>query len=49
MAKYEREVLPHFPYSPDISPLDFDLFPEVNKPMKGEHFDSTEDMSADMN
>jgi hypothetical protein len=51
IAKYERELLPHFhfPYSPDTSPLDFDLLPELNKQMQGEYFDSTEDMYADMN
>jgi hypothetical protein len=32
-----------------MSPLDFDLLPELKKPMQGEHFESSEDMSADMN
>jgi hypothetical protein len=26
LSKYEWEVLPHVPYSPDMSPPDFDLF-----------------------
>jgi hypothetical protein len=29
LSKYEWEVLPHAPYSPDMSPPDFDLFPKL--------------------
>jgi hypothetical protein len=30
LSKYEWEVLPHAPYSPDTSPPDFDLFHTLN-------------------
>ena len=29
LSKYKWEVLPHAPYSPDLSPPDFDLFHEL--------------------
>ena len=32
---YGWEVLPQPPYSPDMSPLDFDLFPKLKEPMRG--------------
>jgi hypothetical protein len=38
LSKYEWELLPHAPYSPDMSPLDFDLFPKLKEPMRGHRF-----------
>ena len=32
---YGWEVLPHAPYSLDMSPPDFDLFPKLREPMRG--------------
>ena len=46
LSKYEWEVLPHVPYSPDMSPPDFDLFPKLKEPMRGHHFSSLEEVSA---
>ena len=46
LSKYEWEVLPHAPYSPDMSPPDFDLFPELKEPMRGHRFSSLEEVSA---
>jgi transposase len=43
---YSWEVLPHPPYSPDISPLDFDLFPKLKINMRGVPFSMLEDLSA---
>jgi len=43
---YSWEVLPHLPYSPDMSPLDFDLFPKLKINMRGVHFSTLEDLSA---
>jgi len=46
LSKYEWEVLPQAPYSPNISPPDFDLFSELKKPMCGHRFSSLEEVSA---
>jgi len=42
LEKYGWQVLPHLQYSPDMSPPDFDLFPELKKPLCGKSFRSTE-------
>jgi len=34
LEKYGCKVLPNPPYSPDISPPDFDLFPKLKKPLR---------------
>ena len=39
----EVQLLPHPPYSPDLSPCDFFLFPEVKRRLKGTLFESAED------
>jgi len=46
LSKYEWEVLPHAPYSPDTSPPDFDLFPKSKEPMHGHRFSSLKEVSA---
>jgi len=43
---YSWEVLPHPPYSPDMSPPDFDLFPKLKINMHGVRFSTMEDLSA---
>ena len=45
LGKYEWEVLPHAPYSPDMSPPDFDLFSKLFS-MRGHRFSSLEEVSA---
>ena len=40
------EVIDHPPYSPDISPCDFWLFPELKKHLGGRHFDTRQDMGT---
>ncbi|KFM80306.1 Mariner Mos1 transposase, partial [Stegodyphus mimosarum] len=37
------EILPHPPYSPDLAPRDFWLFPELKKPLRGKHFASNKE------
>jgi hypothetical protein len=37
-------VLHHAPYSPDLAPCDFFLFPKLKHPLKGTHFQSIEDI-----
>jgi hypothetical protein len=46
LSKYEWEVLPHTPYSPDMSSPDFDLIHELKEPMHGRRFPSLEEVSA---
>jgi len=43
---YSWEVLPYPPYSPDMCPLDFDLFPELKINMHGVRFSMLEGLSA---
>ncbi|KAG5323472.1 SETMR methyltransferase, partial [Acromyrmex heyeri] len=36
------ELMTHCPYSPDLSPNDFFLFPNIKKKMRGERFELSE-------
>jgi hypothetical protein len=45
LSKYEWEVLPHAPYSPDMIPPDFDLFHKLKNPCV-DTFPSLEEVSA---
>lgn len=38
------ELVPHPPYSPDLAPSDFHLFPNLKKQLAGKHFDSDDDV-----
>ncbi|UYV69455.1 hypothetical protein LAZ67_6003654 [Cordylochernes scorpioides] len=44
LAKNGTEILPQPPYSPDIAPNDFFLFPKLKAVLKGRHFDTREDI-----
>jgi hypothetical protein len=46
LSKYKWKVLPHAPYSPDMSPPNFDLFHKLKEPMCGHRFSSLEEISA---
>jgi transposase len=46
LSKYKWKVLPHAPYSPDMSPPDFNLFPKLKETMCGHRFSSLEEVSA---
>jgi histone-lysine N-methyltransferase SETMAR len=48
LSKREWEVLSHAPYSPDMSPPDFDLFHKLKEPMRGQYFPSLEEVSAEV-
>ena len=39
------ELLPHPPYSPDLSPCDFFLFPRVKNQIRGQHFSSEQEVN----
>ncbi|GFV01538.1 protein GVQW3 [Trichonephila clavipes] len=42
LAKHSIPVLEHPPYSPDLAPCDFYLFPKVKSALKGTRFESVE-------
>ena len=48
LRDYGWEVLFHSPYSPNMSPSDFDLFPTFKKSMHGRSFSSLEELSTDV-
>jgi hypothetical protein len=39
-------VIPHSPYSPDLAPCDFFLFPKMKLKLKGCQFDTNEEIQA---
>jgi transposase len=39
-------VIPHPPYSPDLAPCEFFLFPKMKLKLKGRRFDTTEEIQA---
>jgi len=44
LAKKNIPVLPHPPYSPDLAPCDFFLFPKLKSELKGHHFGTVENI-----
>jgi len=38
LAKHQTSVVPHPPYSPDLAPADFFLFPKLKTTFKDRHF-----------
>ena len=40
------ELLPHPPYSPDLAPSDFHLFPRLKKHLRGRRFDDDGELTA---
>ena len=39
-------VLHHAPYSPDLAPADYFLFPKFKFPLKGQHFQTVEEIQC---
>jgi len=48
LPKHNIPSLPQPPYSPDLAPCEFFLFPQLKKTMKGRRFDYVEDIHANM-
>ena len=44
LAKHGTAQLQQPPYSPDLAPCDFFLFPKLKKVLKGHQFEATEDI-----
>ncbi|GFS22764.1 transposase [Elysia marginata] len=42
------QTLPHPPYSPDLAPSDFFLFPLLKKHLKGNHYETDAEVEADV-
>jgi len=47
LAANKIHVIPHPPYSPDLAPCDFFLFPKMKFKLKGRRFDNIEDIQAE--
>ena len=47
LAKNNTVVLPQAPYSPDMAPSDFFLFPRLKKTLKGERFDTIDEIKKE--
>jgi hypothetical protein len=41
-------VIPHPPYSPDLAPFDFLLFPKIKLKLKGRRFDTCGEIQAEL-
>jgi len=48
LEKYGWQVLPHPPYSADMSTPAFDVFPKFKKPLRGKRFRSIEEVSNEV-
>ena len=46
LVELRYELLPHSPYSPDLTPCDFFLFPNMKKWLGGKRFTSNEEVIA---
>ncbi|KYN13102.1 hypothetical protein ALC57_14709, partial [Trachymyrmex cornetzi] len=46
LAKHDTIIMPQPPYSPDLAPCDFFLFPKLKRPMKGRRFATIEEIKA---
>ena len=47
LAKNNMTVIPYPPYSHDLAPCDFFLFPKLKLQMKGRRFDITEEIQEE--
>ncbi|PNF25826.1 hypothetical protein B7P43_G11746 [Cryptotermes secundus] len=47
LAKNKMAVVPHPPYSPDLAPCDFFLFPKMKIKLKGRRFDTVEEIQVE--
>ncbi|KAJ4426670.1 hypothetical protein ANN_26468 [Periplaneta americana] len=44
LAPLAREILEHPPYSPDMSPCDYDLFTKVKEPLRGTRYNTRDEL-----
>jgi len=48
LAKHQTSIMPHPPYSPDLAPADFFLFPKIKTTLKGRHFQTIEEIQENV-
>ena len=46
LAKHQTSVVPHTPYSPDLAPADFFLFPKLKATLKRHSFQTIEEIQG---
>ena len=46
LVRYEWEILEQPPYSPDISPCDFDSFPKIDESIRGIRYSDLDELEA---
>ncbi|KYN13720.1 hypothetical protein ALC57_14084 [Trachymyrmex cornetzi] len=46
-AKNSTHIVPQPPYSPDLAPCDFWLFPKLKRPLRGHRFESIEEIKRE--
>ena len=49
LQQLEFPTIPHPPYSPDLAPSDFFLFPLLKKHLRGNHYETDAEVEADVN
>jgi hypothetical protein len=47
LTKCKMVIIPHPPYSPDLAPCDFLLFPKLKLKLKGRQFDTIEEIQGE--
>ena len=47
LAKNNTAIMPQPPYSPDLAPCDFVLFPILKRPMKGRRFATIQEIKTE--
>ena len=48
LTKHQTTVVPQPPYSPDLSPADFFLFPKLKSSLKGRRFQAVEEIEENL-
>ena len=46
-GKNSKHIIPQSPYSPDLAPCDFWLFPKLKRSLRGHRFDTIEEIQAE--
>ena len=44
LRRWQLEILEHPPYSPDMSPHDYDLFAKMKEPLRGTRYNTRDEL-----